>query len=185
MAIEDPQNIELDVGRLWAAPAGTTLPTGNTTAQAGPIAGFRQLGFTEDGTTLMPYKPTITPIYVEELYYPARYATEKVEGTVDFVLVEMIRANLMLAVNRGANATNDTTSVGPPAPGQELPIVLMWESTVIGERWVFPSCIQINPLSIERRKAPDKSKLPVSFALQQPAAGDPWVCWPATVRSLI
>jgi hypothetical protein len=174
-----PGSIELDVGLLYAASLGTTEPTGNTTAQPGPIAGFRAVGYTQAGSILTPYKPTVNPIYVEEEYYPIRQVVSQVDGMVDFVIAEMNRTNLALANNAGANAVNDASSFQPVTPGAELPVILMWESTVIGERWVFRSCIQTAAVAIPRRKAPNMSVIPVSFALIKPAGVQPWICFPS------
>lgn len=175
----NPANVLLDVGLLYVAPLGTTEPTGNVTTQAGPIAGYRAVGYTDKGSTLTPYKPTITPIYVEEEYYPIRYATTTVEGMVDFVMNEMTRQNLALAINGGANAVNDTSALEPGTPGAELAVMIIWESAVIGERWLFRSCIQTAAVAIPRQKAPNKSAMNATFALQKPAGAQPWKCFPA------
>lgn len=180
-----PGNVELDVGLLYCAPIGTTEPTGNCTAQAGPIAGFRAVGYTDAGSILTPYKPTIVPVFVEEEYYPIRYSTTSVEGMVDFMMDEMTRANLLLAINSGANGANSTASVEPGTPGSELPVMLIWESPVIGERWLFRSCIQTAAPAISRRKAPNKSSINVSFNLQKPLGAQPWICFPASTTFLV
>lgn len=176
----DPSKLVLDVGWLWVAPLGTTLPTGNQTAQAGPIAGFRQTGYTEDGTELRPYEPTIVPVPVAEEVYIPRYATTLVEGHVIFAMAESTRSNLALAINAGANAANSTAVLSPVTPGQELSVVLMWEASNSDARWVFPSCYQSGAVAIPRKKAPAKALLAVSFALQKAAGLQPFYCWPAT-----
>jgi len=136
-------------------------------------------GNTDKGSVLTPYKPSIVPIFVEEEYYPIRYATTQVEGMVDFVMNEMTRQNLALACNAGANAVNDTSAFEPGTPGSELAVMIIWESSVIGERWLFRSCIQIAALAIPRAKAPAKSAMNASFALQKPAGAQPFKVWPS------
>ncbi len=185
MPTGDATKIELDVGWLWVAPLGTTLPTGNATAQAGPIAGFRQVGYTESGSDLQVYQPTIQAVPVAEELYPIRYATTMVEAHLAFSMAESRRANLMLALNAGANSADSTAVASPVTPGSELSVVVMWEAAGADERWVFPSCIQTGPISIMKAKAPAKSLLAVSFAVQKASGLAPFYCWPSTTNFLV
>lgn len=175
----NPANVELDVGILWCAPLGTTEPTANVATQPSPITGFRLVGYTEKGSVLTPYKPTVNPIYVEEEYYPIRQVVSQVDGMVDFNMAEINRQNLAFANNAGANAVNDTSSFQPVVPGTEVGVMLMWESSIIGERWIFRSCIQTAAVAIPRAKAPTMTVIPVSFALIKPASLQPWIVFPS------
>lgn len=175
----NPAAIELDPGVLYVAPLGTTLPTARPSVQASPFAGFRALGFTENGTTMTPYKPNFAKVNVEELIYPVRYAIQDAEGMIDAMLAEITRTNTALANNLGANAVNDTTTLTPVVPGSELNVVVMWESALLDCRWVFPSCINTAALGMPRRKAPNKALIPVNFMIVQAAGLFPWYCYPS------
>ncbi len=178
-----PLNIELDVGALWVAPLGTTEPTANAIAQASPLTGFRAVGYTLAGSKFL-HTPTVVAIEVEEEYEPIRWATQKVEDTLEFNMNEPTRSNLALAMSAGANAVNDTTPFESPSPGTELRVMIMWESAIIGERWLFRQCMQVGPVMLDRRKAPNRTELPVKFQLEKPLNVRPFKCWPSPVGSV-
>lgn len=174
----NPNNVVIDVGILYVAPIGTTEPTGNTVAQPGPIAGFRAVGYTNKGSTQTPYKPTISPVYVEEELFPVRQVTSLVEGMVDFVMSESNRTNLALAVNAGANAVNDTTALEPVTPGSELNVMLIWDSLSSGARWLYRQALQGAAVALNRNKAPNNTLINVSFMLMKPLGAQPWKVFP-------
>lgn len=174
----NPANVPIDVGALYVAALGTTEPTGNTSAQPGPLAGFRPIGYTNKGTTATPYKPTVSPIFVEEEVYAIRQVVSQVDSMVDFTMAEITRANLALAINAGANAVNDTTPLQPVTPGAELNVMILWDSIITGARWLYRSGIQAAAVAINRNKAPANSLMTVSFALVKPLGVQPWEVWP-------
>lgn len=175
-------NIVLDVGQLWVAPIGTPEPTGNVVTAAMPLVGYRAIGYSTAGSKFI-WTPTFSPIEVEEEFYPIRWAMSKIEAAVEFVVDEMTRANLALAMNAGANAVNDTSLFEPPTPGAEQRIMLVWDSPVIGERWLFRQCIQVGSIDIERRKAPNRSSMAMKFQLEKPSGIAPFRVWPSAVAT--
>jgi hypothetical protein len=172
-----PGNVLLDAGYLWVAPVGTAEPTGNVSTGASPLTGYREAGYTENGSTFT-FTPSFQPIYVEEELLPIRWAPDKQEASVEFMLAEMTRRNLALAMNLGANASNAAALLQPPAPGAEIRVMLIWDSATTGMRWLFRQCIQVNAVAVGRHKAPNKSTMPVKFQLEKPAGLFPFDVWP-------
>lgn len=173
-----PGNVELGPGLLFCATIGTTEPT---LASAALPSAWRQIGYTEDGSTFT-WTVNVDPIPVEEEFDPIRYVTTGRSGKVEFQMAEATRQNLVLAINSGNTVTNDATTVEPPAPTTEVRVMLLWDALTVpaatNERWIFRQCFQGGDLAIARKKAPDKTLLPVSFMLEKPATLQPWICMP-------
>jgi len=174
----NPANVLLDVGYLWCAPVGTAEPTGNVSTGASPLTGYRGVGYTDNGSKFT-FTPSFQPIYVEEELFPIRWSPDKAEASLEFAMDEMTRSNLALSLNIGANAVNDASALEPATLGSELRVMLIWDSTVTGQRWLFRQCLQVGPIAIDRKKAPNKSMMPVKFQLEKPAGAQPFKVWPS------
>lgn len=170
----DSAAIAIGPGTLYVAAIATADPT---SATASLPSTWRAVGYTEEGNTFT-YEITQEEIEVAEEFDPVRIDTTKRAGTVAFSMAEMTRANLALALNLGAAATNDTTAVEPPAPGAELRVKIVLD-TLGGSRWLFRQCIQGGSLEIARKKSPDKALMPVEFKLEKPTGLQPFKVFPA------
>jgi len=164
----------LGPGNLWAAPLGTVEPAGNV-ASGALAAGWRQIGATNDGSQFQ-YEQTSNAIMVEEEFDAVRWVTSARQISVVFAMAEMHRQNLALALNLGANAVNDASLIEPPAPNADLRVMLCHD-TDQGARWLFRQCFQVGNLAVQRKKAPDKSTLAVTFRLEKPAGVAPFRAW--------
>lgn len=167
-------NVILGPGLLYVAPVGTTEPTNASTVL--PSANWREVGYTEDGTTFT-YEITNEPIEVEEEFDPIFYRTTGRSGTVAFQMAEVTRQNLALAVNVGAAAPNNAASLEPPSPNSEVRVMIAL-NTDDGARWIWRQCLQASSIEIARKKAPDKALLPVEFRLEKPTGLQPWIVFP-------
>lgn len=169
----DSDAVILGPGILRVAPIGTTEPT---SASATPNAAFRDIGYTEDGSAF-DYELTNEPIEVAEEFDPVKYATTARRSSVTFQMAEMTKANLALALNDGAAETNNAVAYEPPDPGDEVRVMLLWDGDE-GQRWLFRQCFQGDSISIQRRKAPQKGLIPVTFRLEKPTGAAPFKVFP-------
>lgn len=170
-----PGNVLIGPGVLYAAPIGTTEPASASAALNGS---FREVGYTEDGNTFS-YEITNEPVEVEEEFDPVRYATTGRRSSVTFEMAEATVANLALAVNAGADTTNDAQAFEPPDPGDEVRVILVFDSEE-GARWIFRQCLQAGNVAMARKKAPDKARIPVTFRLEKPTSGAPFRVYPTS-----
>lgn len=170
----DSNAIAIGAGTLYVAAIATADPTNATAALPST---WRQVGYTEEGNSFK-YGIETEDIEVAEELDPVRIDTTKRAGSVSFSMAEMTRANLVLALNGGAAATNDTSGVEPPAIGAELRVKLALD-TIGGSRWIFRRCVQGGEIEISRRKSPDKALIPVEFKLEKPTGQQPFIVFPA------
>lgn len=163
----------LGAGTLYVAPIGTTEPT---SASATLPSAWREVGYTDDGTAFG-FTYTNEPIEVEEEFYPVKYATTSVELAVGFAMKQTSRRNLALALNAGADAASDGTSFEPPDPGDEVRVMLVYD-TEDGARWIFRKVFQGGTVNMARKKAPDASLIPVEFRVEKPTGLAPFKVFP-------
>lgn len=185
MGVFDTQNIKIGPGTLYAAPLGTTEPTSVTGAWA---AGWTPLGFTDQGSSFA-FGPAVSPVEVEELFWPVKQAITSYSGKMTFVLAETTRQNLALALNAGIGSTLDASSEGtngdgslwqePPAQGSEVRVMLGWDSipeagtasTDPYNRIIIRQCIQTGMVTTTHRKGNNKTMYACEFALEFPYTG--------------
>lgn len=169
--------VEIGPGLLYVAPYGTTEPT---TAEAVLDAAFREVGYTEDGSTFE-YEISNEPIDVAEEFDPIKYMTTSRRASITFQMAEITRQNLALALNAGADAA-ETGDLEPPDPGDEERVTLIWDSDDAAEpeRWVLRKCLQASTVSVRRQKAPNKTLIPVTFRLEKPTGVPPFIVLGAT-----
>lgn len=171
----NPDEVLLGAGTLYAAPIGTTEPSDASSAL--PSA-WREIGWTEDGSTLN-YEITTADVEVEEEFDPVKVVTTKRVGEVAFQMAQVTRANLALALNKGASGQTGTGILEPPDPGDEVRVMLVLD-TEDGARYLFRRCVQSGRISINRKKAPDKATIPVTFKLEKPASDAPFGVFPSS-----
>lgn len=179
--------VNLGPGILFAAPLGTTAPTG---IHGGPDAtqtpgtngtqfgtGWVPVGYTVNGSEF-DYTPTVSGIAVSESLTDLKQAITKVVQTVTFEMAEMNAQNLQMALNAGAGIIAAPISpiihvqIALPTPGLEPRVMLGWDRADGLERWIFYQCLQTGALKIQRQKAPQISSLPVVFTLEVPPTGN-------------
>lgn len=170
----DSAAVILGPGLLFAAPIGTTEPT---SASATLNVAFRAVGYTEDGSAF-DYELTNEAIEVAEEFDPVKYATTARRSSVTFQMAEVTKANLALALNDGAAETNNAVAYEPPDPGDEVRVILVWDGDD-GQRWIYRQCFQGDSISIQRRKAPQKGLIPVTFRLEKPTGQAPFKVFPS------
>lgn len=175
MAALDSNAIQIGAGSLFVAPIGTTEPT---TATATLPSAWRQVGYTEEGSTFS-YNVSTEGIFVAEALDPLRIDSTKREGKVSFSMAEMTRSNLALALNAGAAAVQDGSSLEPPALGAEVRVMIAL-NTQGGARWLFRRCFQGGEIAVDRKKSPDKALLPVEFQLELPTGAQPFIVFPTS-----
>ena len=164
----DPTRVRLGPGKLKIAPLGTTEPA--TLSAAWNVA-WTDIGYTEEGHAFT-VSPSFDPIPVAEELMPLMYSATNQEMRVEFAMAEMGAKNLSIALNGGTITTGTgIVTFTPPAIGSEVRTMLGWESLDAKERWIFRKCLQTGDVEFARRKAPDKTTIPVSFMLEIVAGG--------------
>ena len=186
----NPSNIKVAAGTLYAAPLGTTEPV--SVSGAWP-AGWVALGYTDQGSEF-DFGPSVTPIEVEEEFYPIRQAIVSYSGKLTFTLAELTIQNLAIAMNAGVGSSLVTSSQGTPTagqtyqepvtPGQEVRIMLGWGAEFEGaadvipdafQRFIWRQCLQTGQVKRVFRKGANKADYSVEFALEKPTTGlQPW-----------
>lgn len=165
-------------GLLYVAPLGTTEPTTSSDLSSLPSA-WREVGYTDKGSTFS-YKITAEGLDVAEELDPVGTRITKRAGTVTFQMAQASRRNLALALNLGAAAANDATTLEPPDESAMLRVMLLRVSTdASAVRGVlFRKVFNTGGLEINFSEAPDKSVIPVEFALEKPTSAKSFIVFP-------
>jgi hypothetical protein len=180
---KNTDEIEIDVGIIYCAPIGTTEPT---SATAVLDTAWREVGYTEDGSTFTTEVDS-QEVLVEELLDPVRYVNIKRTAKFAFQMAQMVRSNLGLALNQGAAVADSSTALSPVAPSAEVRVMLLWISEQTGLNqfgFLARQAYNTGGLEINNKKAPDKRLLPVEFSLEKPATLEAWSFLPATTGSV-
>jgi hypothetical protein len=181
-------NVLTDPGFLWIAPLGTAAPTNTVTGgvftDTVPVA-YIPLGATEGGSTFA-YSTTVEPIEVAEFFDPIKYATTSRGGSIAFNLASWTLSNYRRAINGGVAALapsgaagSELTTFEPPAPGQEVRAMILWESTDSTVRILARQTIQGGEVSSAFVKAPGYATIPCTFNFEVPTVGEPFTIWGA------
>lgn len=173
-----PSNVITGPGSLWVAAYGATLPD-----EAGAALGsaYQQVGYTEEGSAFT-YEVTSEDITVAEELAPVRTVVTATKGMIAFQMAEATSRNLQIALNGGLQDPADPgydpeAPITPQEPGQEQRLTLVLDTTE-GARWVLPKCVMTGSLEIARRKAPNKTLIPVEFTLELPDSGPLFTVYP-------
>lgn len=167
-------------GHLYFAPLGTAEPA---TPTATPDAAWRDLGYTEQGST-WGIDVTTQNITVEEEFEPLKIIVTARVSHMEFNLAEITQTNLQMALNSGtAPATSGAyTTFEPPTVGDEVRGMLMWRSATspIDEQIIFRQVLQVGAITAARRKA-NLTVFALRFNAEIPASGlKPWERWALT-----
>lgn len=169
----DSDAIQLGPGTLYVASIGTTDPTSATAAL--PSA-WRQVGYTEEGSTFT-RDLTVEEVFVAEAIDPVRSDVTASVAKLALQMAEMTRSNLALALNMGPDEANNATVLEPPTPGTEVRVKIVLD-TQGGARWLFRKCFNGGSLSMARQKAPNKALIPVEFSLELPTGATAFAVYP-------
>lgn len=170
MARGNPNAIALGPGKLYIAPLGTDEPADLTTPWETVAAAWVPLGYTDEGSTFT-YSVESENVEVAEELDPVAVALTSREGMVSFALAEMTAKNMQRALNGGTIvAGTGIVTFEPPDLGEEVRVMLGWESEDAEERWVYRKALQTGGLEINRRKGAEKATIPCEFKLEKPAA---------------
>jgi hypothetical protein len=190
MPVFNTNNVKIGAGTLYAAPLGTAEPVSVTGAWP---TGWLPLGFTDQGSTFE-FGPSVSPVEVEELFWPIEQAITSYSGKLTFVLAETTRQNLALSLNAGIGsqtvaATQGTNPDGslwqePPSPGTDVRVMLGWDALNLGTpvidvssgqdpygRIIIRQALQTGMVSTIHRKGNNKTMYACDFALEFPRTG--------------
>lgn len=164
-----PAAVKLGPGRLYFAPLGTTEPT---TASAALPSAWRPVGYTENGTQI-DINITAEDIMVAEEYEAIDNVMVSRTVTLTVEMAEARKRNLLLATGGGAAGTDDGTPFELAAPGSEVGVMLVWDSdldtpTSSNRRILFRTAKSTGTISMQRRKAPQKSTIAATFNCVKP-----------------
>ncbi len=179
-----------DPGFLFAAPLATALPTntvaGSKFTDAWPAA-WIPLGATSEGSTFS-YSTSVEAITVAEFFDPIKYATTERSGNIAFNLADFTLKNYKLALNGGLGAITPTSGTGqtalydyePVAPGNEVRVMVGWESTDATMRLILRQTIQGGEVSSAFQKAPNYAVIPCTFNMEMPVGATAPFKWSST-----
>jgi hypothetical protein len=187
----DGTNVKVGPGTLYAAALGSAEPADATTAW--PSA-WVKLGYTDNGSTFT-LTPSVSPVTVEEEFWPVRQDITSYDANISFALAETTARNWALALNNGIGTTmpSGTHGVGgssdvwvePGDIGTEQRVMLGWDSlssqgagtaSPFG-RIVIRQTFQTGALSVVAQKSPNKRVLACQFGLEKPAGVQPVRFW--------
>lgn len=166
-------NIDLGPGRVYYAPLGTAEPT---SCSAALPSAWQVIGYTEDGTTIEG-EITSEAVEVAEELDPIRYVMTRRAFRLSFQMAEMTIKRLALSLGAGTNYSDIAQGFEPPTPDQIVPVMFVWDRLDVPDatnrRWLFRQCTPSGTISVQRRKAPQKGLLPITFNVEKPSAAQP------------
>lgn len=169
MPTGNPEMVRVGPGWLFIAPLGASEPTNLATAWETVDSDWANLGYTEGGTTFV-FDQTFEDITVDQEYDPIAVLQTARSISVNVQAAELTAENLEVAFNGGtvAGPTGGLITFEPPDAGDFSHVMVGWEALDGLERWIFRKCLQVGSVEVGRRKAPDKSVIPLSFRAVKP-----------------
>jgi len=172
MAVSGPRGnakaLSLGPGYLLIAPLGSAEPADLTTAWP---AAWAKIGYTEEGSSFA-YEPSFEPVEVAEELDAVDSAATGRSGSVTFASAELTTATLKRAMNGGTiTAGTGFKTFEPPELGEELYVMLGFESEDHQERWVWRKGKQTGSVTMDRRKGATKTTVGNTFTLYKPDDG--------------
>ena len=118
-------------------------------------------------------------IEVAEFLDPIKYVETGRTGSLAFALASITLHNLRRALNGGTVTTTGSTGTTlarytPPKLGESTRCMIGWEAQDSTERLIAHQCFNTGTVSIARRKGATKATIPIEFALEVPASGNPF-----------
>lgn len=166
-------NVKLGPGRLYKAPLGTSEPTSATASL--PSADWKPIGYTEDGTEISISYTTEDVVVAEEID-PIDTVTTARTVTITVQPAESTVNNLATSLGGTVTRVNDAVAYEFPDPADIVAFMLVWDSdedptSATNRRWIFRSCKPSADVSHAKRKAPQKSLVPMTVRANKPTAG--------------
>lgn len=164
--------LSLGPGYLRVAPLGSTEPVD----LAAPWdAAWGDPFYTEEGSSFS-YAPSFEPVEVAEELDQLDDAATGREMSVSFASAEVTAENLKRAMNGGTIVTGGTepgtfSTFEPPELGQEIYVMLGFESEDHKERWTWRQCKQTGTVEMARRKGAAKTTIANQFKVYKPSIG--------------
>ncbi|GAA3027224.1 hypothetical protein [Streptosporangium longisporum] len=169
MARGKPEAIALGPGSLFIGVLATPEPMDLVTPWESVSPNWTGLGYTDEGSTLN-YTVDSENVEVAEELDPIAVALVSREVTLDFALAQITATNLRVALNGGTiTAGAGIVTFEPPDLGEELRVMLGWQSEDGTERWVFRKGLQVGNMEISRGKGASKATIGCSFKLERPS----------------
>lgn len=171
-------NVLTEPGFLRAAPIGSALPTNTVIASVytdtWPTA-WLPLGATTEGTAFS-YATNVEAITAAEFLDPIKYVTTERSGSIAFALMDFTLQRYRTALNGGIAALVPSSGTGttasydfePPTPGNEVRIMIGWESTDGTTRLILRQTIQGGEVAVNFQKAPSVASIPCTFNMEMP-----------------
>jgi hypothetical protein len=163
-------NVLIGPGRLYYAPLGTAEPA---SCSAALPSAWIPIGYTEQGSQVE-IAITSEAIQVAEELDPVRFTQTSRMTKLSMELAETTKKRLALALGAGATFNDDTASIDFPDPSLIVGVMLVWDSNeapdATNRRWIFRQCTPTGSTVVARKKAPDKSTLPITFDCAKPSA---------------
>lgn len=138
-------------------------------------------GVTREGSSWS-YQLSTGEVTAAEYLTALAIVEEGVQIGVDFDVMQVTAKNYAAALNVNPSSVaalsgtgvNTLTRVGPPVVGQSVRQMIGFESSDETERVFFYQCLQRGNIQVQRRKGANAASLPLSFGIEQPAAGNPF-----------
>lgn len=169
-----PGQIRTGPGLIRYAPLGTTIPA--VTAAASKVVAtwtnWLEVGATEEGLTYSESTDT-EKIRVAESVYPVKTVTTGKEGTIAFSMAHLNDLNWKLAMNGGTIVSTGSTTTKlntyvPPLIGQEVRVMLAFQSADDDEIIVWPQVFNGGSIEVVRGTLETMAALPVEFSAELP-----------------
>jgi len=164
-------SVALGPGMLYMAVLGSDEPIDTTTAWP---AAWKPLGYTNDGSQ-QSYAPQYDDVEVAEELDPLDSVPTGRKIIVSFDLAENTALNYKRAMNGGtivvSGLTDEIYTFEPPDLGEEVSVMLGFESEDHEERWVWRQTKQTGTVATARKKGADKALIPMEFTCYPPDAG--------------
>jgi hypothetical protein len=159
--------LALGPGLMRLAPLGSPEPVDLITPWD---AAWIETGYSKEGSKIS-YELDTGEVMVAEEIDPIHIAINARKLKVGFVLVQLGAARLKTALNGGTITTGaGIVTFEPHPPGDEIRVMLGYESEDGTERWVFREGLQTANVELERKKGNDNAVLAHEFQLAKPAA---------------
>lgn len=167
-----PKNVRVGPGWLYIGAVGATEPTDLDTDW--DYADWTPIGYTDEGSEFQ-FDRTVENVEVAEELDPVLTFETSRSTKISFASAEITARNLQVALNGGdINVSGATTTFEPPEAGDITYVAIGWQATDGLERWVFRKALSAEPVSIGRRKSPDKAVIQMGFQVVKPDSGAPW-----------
>lgn len=164
----NPKAVSLGPGYLFIASLGSAEPADLSTAWP---AAWAKIGYTQEGSSFS-YEPSFENVDVAEELDPIDSASTGRSGSVTFASAEVTTQSLKRAMNGGLITTGlGFKTFEPPELGEELYVMLGFESEDGLERWVWRKGKQTGSVEMNRRKGAEKTTIGNVFTLFKPDDG--------------